>query len=575
MFEKKELVCFLCYSKYGTGFPQRIPRNLDCKHTFCTDCIKPRLVPAYVNVAKSYVNVPPSHSSSYVDVDKTYVNETPSHSSFYVNVDKTYVNVTPFHSSPYVNVDKTYVNIHSFHSSFYVNDKTYVNVTPFHSPPYVNVDKTYVNIASFHSSFYVNVDKTYVNVTPFHSSFNVNVDKTYVNMTPFHSSPYVNVDKTYVNIAPSHSLSYVNVDKNYVNVTSSHSSPYVNVDVNVDKNYVNVTPSHSFSPIALPIPSPSDPYPLPLPYPATQAIIVHNAMCLLLECPEHKDKLKFYCRTCNALCCAFCQLYGTHTGHSCFEVHEAEERERQILENLQSAVDKQSEKYIKARGDVQRIEEVKQGCIIAKDTARRYYRELKAAIEQGEQLLMQDISKRSESKLKALNEQVSHESAIEWDWERDHETYQHASQHDDPFLRKRCRKKVVSYCEKKNIRPNQMIEISSLSKTASRNCNKALALDYYEMLTRKSDVEREIREVLDLTCETSPVAQANLKCQFPNHEALVNNIKTCAKLVVPPGPPEKLSCKVTEDKNVLVKWNPPETNFSLYPVVGYVLQCST
>jgi len=77
-----------------------------------------------------------------------------------------------------------------------------------------------------------------------------------------------------------------------------------------------------------------------------------------------------------------------------------------------------------------------------------------------------------------------------------------------------------------------MIEISSRAKTASRNCDKSLALDYYEMLTRKSEVEKEIREVLSMSCETTPAAQANLKCQFPNHETLLNTIKTCAKLVV-------------------------------------------
>lgn len=36
MYEKTEMICPLCYSKYGTGFPQRIPRELDCRHTFCT-----------------------------------------------------------------------------------------------------------------------------------------------------------------------------------------------------------------------------------------------------------------------------------------------------------------------------------------------------------------------------------------------------------------------------------------------------------------------------------------------------------------------------------------------------------
>lgn len=38
--------------------------------------------------------------------------------------------------------------------------------------------------------------------------------------------------------------------------------------------------------------------------------------------------------------------------------------------------------------------------------ARRYYRELRAAIDQGEKILMEEIDGRSDVKLKALNEQL-------------------------------------------------------------------------------------------------------------------------------------------------------------------------
>ena len=74
---------------------------------------------------------------------------------------------------------------------------------------------------------------------------------------------------------------------------------------------------------------------------------------------------------------------------------------------LQSQVEKHGEKFIKARGEVQRtIEAVKKNTIAVKDMARRYYRELRAAIDQGEKILMEDIDKRSDVKLKALNEQL-------------------------------------------------------------------------------------------------------------------------------------------------------------------------
>ena len=77
-----------------------------------------------------------------------------------------------------------------------------------------------------------------------------------------------------------------------------------------------------------------------------------------------------------------------------------------------------------------------------------------------------------------------------------------------------------------------MIEISSLTTTACRNCENALSMDYYEMLMLKKDVETEMKDVLQLLCEIEPVAKADLACQFPNHEKLLGNIRTCAKLVL-------------------------------------------
>ena len=42
-----------------------------------------------------------------------------------------------------------------------------------------------------------------------------------------------------------------------------------------------------------------------------------------------------------------------------------------------------------------------------------------------------------------------------------------------------------------------------------------------------------------------------------------------------PGPPEKLTCRITGDNKIHVKWEPPEYNIFLYPVVGYILQSSS
>lgn len=52
------------------------------------------------------------------------------------------------------------------------------------------------------------------------------------------------------------------------------------------------------------------------------------------------------------------------------------------------------------------------------------------------------------------------------------------------------------------------------------------------MLMLKKDVETEIMSVLEMLCEINPVAEADLGCQFPNHEKLLSNIRSCAKLVL-------------------------------------------
>ena len=49
-----------------------------------------------------------------------------------------------------------------------------------------------------------------------------------------------------------------------------------------------------------------------------------------------------------------------------------------------------------------------------------------------------------------------------------------------------------------------MVDISSKAKTASRNCDRALSYDYYEMLTRRKDVEKEMLGILDMMVAIQP-----------------------------------------------------------------------
>ncbi len=76
-----------------------------------------------------------------------------------------------------------------------------------------------------------------------------------------------------------------------------------------------------------------------------------------------------------------------------------------------------------------------------------------------------------------------------------------------------------------------MIEISSRAKTASRRCDEILSLDYFDLMDVKKDVENDVKNVLKIDCTTVPCASSKLQCQFPNHETLLNELRTCAKIV--------------------------------------------
>ena len=76
-----------------------------------------------------------------------------------------------------------------------------------------------------------------------------------------------------------------------------------------------------------------------------------------------------------------------------------------------------------------------------------------------------------------------------------------------------------------------MIAISSRAKTASRRCDEILSLNYFELMDARQDVENDVENVLKMECKTQPCAFSKLQCQFPNHETLLNELRTCAKIV--------------------------------------------
>ncbi|XP_028415266.1 E3 ubiquitin-protein ligase TRIM58-like, partial [Dendronephthya gigantea] len=255
----------------------------------------------------------------------------------------------------------------------------------------------------------------------------------------------------------------------------------------------------------------------------------NSSLDALPDCEEHGEKLKLYCNECKVVCCTFCEIEGSHKDHKTLHIHEAEDLDKRGLCRLQQKVDEYGEKYIKSRSDVQKsIEETKRNDIRVQDLVRRYFRELKTSIDHGEKIILEEIDKRNKATLRSLNEQLS-----------------------------------------------SMIEISSRAKTASRKCDEILSLDYFGLMDAKKDVENDVKNVLKMECKTVPCVSSKLLCQFPKHETLLNELRTCAKIVAVPDAPVQLSCKLIEPTVISVQWSPPSARPFIYPVQEYLLQSDT
>lgn len=109
----------------------------------------------------------------------------------------------------------------------------------------------------------------------------------------------------------------------------------------------------------------------------------------------------------------------------------------------------------------------------------------------------------------------------------------------------------------KILRYSSMIEISSRAKTASRRCDEILSLDYFELMNAKQEVEKDVKNVLKLECRTTPCALTKLRCQFPQHERLLNDLRTCAKIVTGTNITVKnsqLHIEITSPHEILYTW---------------------
>ena len=76
-----------------------------------------------------------------------------------------------------------------------------------------------------------------------------------------------------------------------------------------------------------------------------------------------------------------------------------------------------------------------------------------------------------------------------------------------------------------------MVEFASMVKRTSRNCEKALDMDYIEMLIHKKKLEGEVVKALDIMSNVQTKYNSDMFIQFPHHESLLVSIKTCPYIV--------------------------------------------
>ena len=77
-----------------------------------------------------------------------------------------------------------------------------------------------------------------------------------------------------------------------------------------------------------------------------------------------------------------------------------------------------------------------------------------------------------------------------------------------------------------------MIDIANNAKSTSRNCDKALDMEYIEMMIYRNKIEEEIRKLMNLMpADAQPVHNADVFIQFPHHESLLVDIKVCPTIV--------------------------------------------
>ncbi|XP_035013758.1 E3 ubiquitin/ISG15 ligase TRIM25 [Hippoglossus stenolepis] len=130
------------------------------------------------------------------------------------------------------------------------------------------------------------------------------------------------------------------------------------------------------------------------------------------RCQEHQEINRIYCRQCVVCVCTVCTVIGSHRGHVCISIREAE---RELRGNLKEEIKQRQDAEQQVESRVTELTQKKETFRVVLSEARKgvqqQYEAIREALEQEEQSALQCVMKEESRVLGGLEEKLSHLSS--------------------------------------------------------------------------------------------------------------------------------------------------------------------
>ncbi|KAL1256703.1 hypothetical protein QQF64_012248 [Cirrhinus molitorella] len=127
----------------------------------------------------------------------------------------------------------------------------------------------------------------------------------------------------------------------------------------------------------------------------------------LWRCLEHQEMNRIYCRSCAVCVCTVCSLVGSHKGHECISIREAEQElrgslkdEMQKIQKTEKSIQEKLSELREKKGDVQAgLEDVRAGVL-------QQYQAMREALEQEQEQALLCVTQEEDRVLGSIEKQL-------------------------------------------------------------------------------------------------------------------------------------------------------------------------